>query len=54
VKYEGPFIEITVENEKTEMRKSKVSGRERLESTGFIDSIATTSGGSKQLSMDID
>jgi len=48
VKCEGPFIEITVENEKAEMRKSTVSGREKLGST------AATLGSSKQLNMNID
>jgi len=54
VKCEGPFIEITIDNEKAEMRKSTVSGRERLGSTGSIRSTAAASGGSKQLNMDTD
>jgi len=54
VKCEGPFIEITVDNEKVEMRKSTVSGRERLGLTGSIGSTAAASGGSKQLNMDTD
>jgi len=54
VKCEGPFIEITVENKKAEMRKTTASGRERLESTGSIGSTVATAGGNKQLSMDID
>jgi len=54
VRCEDPFIEIIVENKKTEMRKSTASGRKRLILTGSIRSTAATSGGSKQLSMDID
>lgn len=54
VRCEGPFLEISVESEKTEMRKTPVTGngRERLGSTGSIGSTATTSGSNKQSSMD--